>query len=195
MPMDEPARAGLTISGSPSLATTAHQSVLSSTTSYCGVGIPLAIQTSLVRHLSIASADAITPLPVYGIPRTSSAPWMVPSSPKRPWSALKTLWKPSGRNSHSDRSAGSKAWASTPLLLSAASTALPDKKEISLSEDGPPINTATFPHALMRFPRSAPTHNADGRLLRPPAPAAPQHRVGLAHPSTPQPFRTRSCDS
>src|ERR1700682_2244528 len=80
------------------------------------------------------------------------------------------------------------------LLLSAASTALPDKKEISLSEDGPPIKTATFPNSLMRFPRFASTYNADGRLLRPPAPAAPQHRVGLA-PSKPPPFRTRSCDS
>src|ERR1700682_4392192 len=79
------------------------------------------------------------------------------------------------------------------LLLSAASTALPDKKEISLSEDGPPIKTATFPNSLMRFPRFASTYNADGRLLRPPAPAAPQHRVGLARPSTPPPFRTRSC--
>src|ERR1700682_2981459 len=78
------------------------------------------------------------------------------------------------------------------LLLSAASTALPDKKEISLSEDGPPIKTATFPNSLMRFPRFASTYNADGRLLRPPAPAAPQHRVGLA-PSKPPPFRTRSC--
>ena len=29
--------------------------------------MPLASQTSFVRHLSIASADAITPLPVYGI--------------------------------------------------------------------------------------------------------------------------------
>src|SRR5438105_14664427 len=47
----------------------------------------------------------------------------------------------------------------------------------------------------MRFPRPATPHSADGRLLRPPAPAAPQHRVGLAHPSTPPPFRTRSCDS
>jgi hypothetical protein len=42
----------------------------------------------LLRHLSIASADAITPLPVYGIASVSSAPCTVPSSPKRPCSAM-----------------------------------------------------------------------------------------------------------
>ena len=43
--------------------------------------MPAAIQTSLVRHLSIARLLAITPLPVYGMPISSSAPWTVPSSP------------------------------------------------------------------------------------------------------------------
>jgi hypothetical protein len=52
------------------------------------------------------------------------------------------------------------------LLFNAASTALPDRNEISLSDDGPPINTATFPNSLMRFPRLATTHTVDGRLLR-----------------------------
>jgi hypothetical protein len=44
----------------------------------------------LLRHLSIASAEAITPLPVYGIASVSSAPCTVPSSPKRPCSAMNT---------------------------------------------------------------------------------------------------------
>src|ERR1022692_71615 len=107
---------------------------------------------------------------------------------------MNTLWKPSGLRSHSARSAGSKACASTPLLFSAASTALPERNEISLSDEGPPISTATFPNSLIRFPRPATTHNVDGRLLRPPAPAASRYRVGLA-PSAPPPFRTRSFDS
>src|ERR1022692_1817837 len=104
---------------------------------------------------------------------------------------MNTLWKPSGLRSHSARSAGSKACASTPLLFSAASTALPERNEISLSDEGPPISTATFPNSLIRFPRPATTHNVDGRLLRPPAPAASRYRVGLAQ-SAPPPFRTRS---
>jgi hypothetical protein len=67
----------------------------------------LASQTSLVRHLSIASADAMTPLPVYGMPSVSSAPCTVPSSPNRPCSAMKTRSKPSRFNSKIDRSFGS----------------------------------------------------------------------------------------
>ncbi len=57
--------------------------------------MPAACQTSLVRHLSIASAEAMTPLPVYGIFSVSSAPCTVPSSPKRPCSAMNTRSKPS----------------------------------------------------------------------------------------------------
>ncbi len=63
--------------------------------------MPLASHTSFVRHLSIASADAITPLPVYGMCSVSSAPCTVPSSPKRPCNAMKTRAKPSCTSSGS----------------------------------------------------------------------------------------------
>ena len=53
-------------------------------------GIPTEFHSNLVRHLSIASALAMTPLPVYGIRISSSAPCTVPSSPKRPCSAMNT---------------------------------------------------------------------------------------------------------
>ena len=63
-PIVDPSRAGLTISGNPSSATSRIGSVPVPTIRKRGVGMPAAIQTSLVRHLSIASADAMTPLPV-----------------------------------------------------------------------------------------------------------------------------------
>ena len=40
--------------------------------------------------LSIAAADANTPEPTYGIPASSSNPWIVPSSPHGPCSTGKT---------------------------------------------------------------------------------------------------------
>ena len=81
--------------------------------------MPLASHTSFVRHLSIASADAMTPLPVYGMRSVSSAPCTVPSSPKRPCSAMNTRAKPSRLSSNRLRSAGSNACASTPRSRSA----------------------------------------------------------------------------
>ena len=119
--------------------------------------MPLASQTSLVRHLSIASAEAITPLPVYGMPSVSSAPCTVPSSPKRPCSAMNDAREAVALEiEQSGAPSGSNACASTPFSRSAASTALPDRNEISRSDDGPPISTATLPNsliALMRMPR------------------------------------------
>src|SRR6185503_13355683 len=122
-----------------------------------GVGIPEASQTSFVRHLSIESAEAITPLPVYGIFMTSSAPCTVPSSPKRPCSAMKTRRNPSRLSSKSSRSAGSNGCASTPRERSASSTARPEMSEISRSAEGPPMSTATRPKslAMARLPHDA----------------------------------------
>jgi hypothetical protein len=57
------------------------------------------------------------PGPVYGMPISSSAPWMQPSSPWRPCSAMKQRAKPSRLRSSSGRSAGSNACASKPLRL------------------------------------------------------------------------------
>ena len=45
------------------------------------VGMPRILNTCLVATLSMPSADASTPLPVYGTPIDSSRPWMQPSSP------------------------------------------------------------------------------------------------------------------
>src|SRR6202521_2841841 len=77
--------------------------------------------------------------------KVSSAPCTVPSSPNRPCRAMKARSKPSPRSSNSERSAGSKAEALTPRSQSAVNTALPDSREISRSEEGPPISTATRP--------------------------------------------------
>src|SRR4051812_30112577 len=60
---------------------------------------------------------------------------------------MNTRANPSRRNSHRSRSAGSNACASTPFSRSADSTPLPDMSEISRSDDGPPINTATLPNS------------------------------------------------
>jgi hypothetical protein len=62
--MLEPSCTGLTKIGRPRSATTASQSVLASRIAKRGVGRPAASHTSLVRHLSMAMAEAITPLPV-----------------------------------------------------------------------------------------------------------------------------------
>jgi hypothetical protein len=67
MPMDEPSRGGLTISGRPSssgTAITASRDWLRRQPAQRGVGRPSATHTRLVITLSIAMALAITPLPV-----------------------------------------------------------------------------------------------------------------------------------
>ena len=46
--------------------------------------MPLSRMTFLNRSLSIASADAATPEPTYGIPARSRSPCTVPSSPNGP---------------------------------------------------------------------------------------------------------------
>ena len=68
MPMDEPSRGGLTISGRPMASGTALRSSRDwrPGASHCqrGVGRFSVCQTRLVITLSIAMALAITPLPV-----------------------------------------------------------------------------------------------------------------------------------
>src|SRR5688572_14971707 len=162
--MVDPSRAGFTITGRPSMSITRSQAVVARTMANRGVGIPEASHTSFVRHLSMASAEAMTPLPVYGMRITSSAPWTVPSSPKRPCSAMKTRLNPSRLRSKSSRSAGSKGSACTPRERSASSTARPEMREISRSAEGPPMSTATRPKslAMARLPHDAHlAHQAD----------------------------------
>ncbi len=43
--------------------------------------MPAAAASFFVNSLSIAAAEAKTPLPTYGMPAISSRPWIVPSSP------------------------------------------------------------------------------------------------------------------
>ncbi|MCY1458490.1 hypothetical protein D9M71_758780 [compost metagenome] len=64
MPMLEPSWAGLTISGKPSSAAARSQSAALASTAWRGVGRPRLCHTCLVRSLSMASAEASTPLPV-----------------------------------------------------------------------------------------------------------------------------------
>ena len=61
------------------------------TTSPSGTSSPLATSTVLAITLSIASAEASTPDPVYGMPRVSSRPWSLPSSPHGPCSAMNAM--------------------------------------------------------------------------------------------------------
>src|SRR2546428_10447690 len=65
MPIEEPSLAGLTINGTPSLRATARRSESLVSTAYGGVGSPSACHSSLARSLSMASAEASTPLPVF----------------------------------------------------------------------------------------------------------------------------------
>ena len=148
-PMEEPSRGGLTISGRPNtsgtLRTCAASSWSAARRTYLGVGSPSACQMRLVMTLSMATLEAITPEPVYGIPSSSSAPCTVPSSPWRPCNAMKQRVKPSSRSAPRSRCAGSNGWASTPLSRRACSTPAPDMSDTSRSADAPPISTATLP--------------------------------------------------
>ena len=107
--------------------------------------MPSASQMRLVMVLSMATADAMTPGPVYGMPISSSAPCTVPSSPKRPCRVMKQRAKPCSFRANRFCCAGSKACASTPLLNKASSTPRPDMRDTSRSAERPPISTATLP--------------------------------------------------
>ena len=111
--------------------------------------MPLASQTSLVRHLSIASAEAITPLPVYGMPqqleRALHRAVLAEAAVQRDEDALRSL-RASGRTGRAR--AGSNGCASTPCLAQRRrARALPDISEISRSADRPPSSTATLPNS------------------------------------------------
>ena len=146
MPTLEPSPAGLTISGRPSSATMSAASAGACITRQRGVPSPQAVNSCLLRNLSIDSAEPSTPLPVYGRLSVSSAPCMTPSSPPRPCNASQARSKPSPPSSSGAKpSAGSTRCASTPRRNRAASTASPLSSEISRSAESPPISTATRP--------------------------------------------------
>src|SRR6218665_3700270 len=121
-PTDDPARVGLTKTGSPSSCTRAiHVSRVDSASdapaptgegASCqlrhtvrrratqgATAIPAATSIVFVTCLSIPTAEASTPFPTYGRPSNSSIPWIVPSSPNRPCRIGKTT-----STSPSDRS-------------------------------------------------------------------------------------------
>mmetsp|Transcript_46819 Transcript_46819/g.110208 ORF Transcript_46819/g.110208 Transcript_46819/m.110208 type:complete len:228 (+) Transcript_46819:185-868(+) len=88
------------------------------------------------------------------MPSHSSAPCSVPSSPPRPCSATKARSKPSSLSACSERSAGSKPWASTPRPCSAPSTPGPLISDTGRSALLPPYSTATLPSARGSMLRS-----------------------------------------
>src|SRR5260221_4031447 len=61
---------------------------------------------------------------------------------------MNTRSKFSSLRSDMSRSFGSNACASTARSCNAPSTALPDRSDISLSAERPPMSTATFPNRL-----------------------------------------------
>src|SRR5712692_9944872 len=152
-PIVEPSRTGFTTSGRPKRATSlstvsALTPCVSSSSSKSGACSPAPAITELARALSMQSADASTPEPVYGRASSSSIPWTVPSSPRRPWSALKTQAKsPSRRTSHAlmSRSTPATSW---PRPRSASSTCAPEWSDTSRSAERPPRSTAIFNLAL-----------------------------------------------
>src|SRR5207245_5290414 len=94
-PMLDPWALGLTTQGNPSSCVNCFTTSARlpgqappSTIMYGGNGSPLASPTWRLRSLSIASALASTPDPVYGMPSNSSRPWIVPSSPYGPCRAM-----------------------------------------------------------------------------------------------------------
>jgi hypothetical protein len=119
MPKDEPARDGLTKTGSPSRSLSASLNVIPlRSTTYGPTGMPSAAQSFLVNSLSMAAAEAKTFAPTYGMSAISSIPWMVPSSPYAPCSTGKTT-------STSARARGPSVGSSTirpPAVGSARST-------------------------------------------------------------------------
>ena len=63
-PIEEPSRAGFTISGNFNVSITCNQLLSGVSMQNFGVGIPAARQINFVRHLSIDNAEPITPEPV-----------------------------------------------------------------------------------------------------------------------------------
>ena len=83
-------------------------------------------------------ADAVTPEPVYGIRIASRSPWTQPSSPQRPWSALKATAIRSARSRAASSGSTSTRTASYPFSWSAFAMAAPVLSDTSRSDDWPP---------------------------------------------------------
>src|SRR6266540_2308727 len=105
---------------------------------------PSAANIAFATTLSMPSAEARTPEPVYGIPMTSRSPCTQPSSPQRPWSALKATSIRAARSRSGRSRPTSRSVTSWPFATSASAQALPVLSETSRSVERPPYSTATF---------------------------------------------------
>src|SRR2546430_3135009 len=158
MPTDEPMLEGFTITGQPRAVVTSSGATGGGAMNQAGTGTPAARNSRFARSLSIASALASAPLPVYGTPITSSTAWSVPPSP-RP--ACRQ------RNSTSaSRTAGSDA---SPL----------DRKSTRLNSSHSQISYAVFclKKKIIMITESA--NELSGRLLQ--NQYIPQVRIGLPY--------------
>ena len=149
MPIVEPSRAGFTISGRPSSATTRIQSVARVDDAIArrrdAAREPDELRAPLVhreRRRHHAAAGVRDP---QRLERALHGAVLAEAAVQRDEHAVEALALELDRS----RSAGSNACASTPFSRSAFSTALPDRNEISRSDDGPPISTATLPNSLI----------------------------------------------
>ena len=117
---------------------------------HAGTGTPAARNSRLARSLSIASALARGPLPVYGTPITSNTAWSVPPSSAPPCTARKST--------SASRTEGSSASPSESICLSRSArastaggvrpTAPPSTSRSPRSSSCPPAVSTTFTSCL-----------------------------------------------
>ena len=154
-------------------ATTRIQSVVASThRDSAASGCRSRCHTSLVRHLSIASARGHHAAAGVGNARVSSAPCTVPSSPKRPCSAMKTRGRSPRASALEERGpAGSKACASTPFAQRREHGVARHERDLPL-RGRPPISTATLPnsHVATHYALMCDWVAAEEAPARPPTP-------------------------
>ncbi len=96
-PTLDPSPDGFTTHGRPngSSATVIPVARSGGNTTYSMTGIASVRKSTFATTLSMPTAEASTPEPVYGMAIASRRPWMQPSSPQRPCSALKATSMPS----------------------------------------------------------------------------------------------------
>src|SRR5712691_10783202 len=124
--------------------TSAATPCLISISSNSGTCRPAPAITLPARDLSMQSADARTPDPVYARPSSSNMPCTVPSSPRRPCSALKTHSNPPSRRTSQVSGSRSTSVTSWPRPRNAFATCSPERIETSRSADFPPRRTASL---------------------------------------------------
>src|SRR5271167_711713 len=194
-PIDEPPRAGLTNTGTPSNSRSSGcSSGRDGRSTACGpTGSPSATSSFLVNSLSMPAALASTPAPTYGTPASSSSPWIVPSSPYGPCSTgnttstdANTSPAPGGSDTSWPLRCGSAGRASsvpdselTPgscRLLIASASGLPSVSTHEPSGVMPTATTSKRCGSRLRRMLPADTHEMACSLLRPPNTTATRRR-------------------